>query len=367
MKPARHALVIGAGLAGCSTAAALTRHGWDVSVIAAGGPAASDVPAAVLAPPPLPGNDPVTEFRRRGASTTRALCNRLQHTVGKSGLLGSGVVLLPQRERDQRRFARLPEAGNGPIRLDARTASDWSGAELQTPCAYHPVGGWFDPTAFRDALLQYAGGPHVIHASACRLERVADQWVARARNGDELAAAPIAVVAAGMHSITLVSGLDGLLIPARGQATAVAADGAAGRLRLATSGGGYAVPSVQGTAWFGATLGRGDDALTARASDHERNLALHRRLWPQAALPAVRGEFVAIRATTRDRLPLAGPVDRDLWVSTGHGTQGLMSAPLAAALLARAITSGRIHPLLQRMDPGRFGRHENFRQSDRPT
>jgi glycine/D-amino acid oxidase-like deaminating enzyme len=51
--------------------------------------------------------------------------------------------------------------------------------------------------------------------------------------------------------------------------------------------------------------------------------------------------FVAIRATTSDRLPLVGPLDDGLWINAGHGAHGLMTAPLAAIRLARWIARGK--------------------------
>lgn len=332
-----------------------------VTVLAMPGTVASDVPAAVLAPPPLPGNDPVTAFRRLGARVTQAWCARLQRSTGMNGRLGSGVLLLPQRERDHRRFARLPRGGPGPVRLTGEEASALSGTRLDAPCAYHPGGGWFAPAAFTDALLRHAGATPLKDVPVATLERDRDEWIARDDEARSIARAPVCVLAAGMACSILAPSIRHCLIPARGQASAVSPNA----LRMAVSGGGYAVPDAEGRLWLGATIERGESDTTVRAPDHEANLALYRRLWPASGTPSIIDAFVAVRATTRDRLPLAGHLGEGLWINTGHGTQGLASAPLTGTLLARAIAGRRGHPLLRRLHPGRI--EPQARQASTPT
>lgn len=351
MKGPGDALVIGAGLAGCSVAAALARRGFRVGVIGGAEPAASAIPVAVLAPPPVPGNDPVTALRRRGARVTAAWCHRLEAATGDCGRLGRGVLLLPHRERDRARFARLPRRGAGPVRVDPAAAAELGGIEVGDDCVHHPGGGWFDPAGLCRALLSRAGIPAPLAARVAGLEYRAGRWSARDAQGGELARAPLVVVAAGIGSARLLPGLP--LVPARGQATAIAATGPVAGLRLAVSGGGYAVPGPDGRAWLGATLQRGTADAAPRSDDDTRNRALAARLWPGVGMPPTEGAFAAVRATTRDRLPLVGPVAPGLWCATGHGTQGLATAPLSALLLADAIARGGPSPLLRRLDPYR--------------
>ncbi len=216
---------------------------------------------------------------------------------------------------------------------------------------FHPGGAWLRPAVLCAALRAHAGielAPDRVE----RLERRGPGWAALGADGGVLAAARVAVVAAGMGSARLLAAA-GALIPARGQATAIAPAGPVRELRLAVSGGGYVAPGDAERCWIGATLELHLDATDPRAADDARNLALHARLWPLAPAPRIVGRFAAVRATTRDRLPLVGAVERDLWISAGHGTQGLLSAPLSALLLAEAIDGDRMHPLVRRLDPAR--------------
>lgn len=343
------ALVIGAGVAGCSTAFALARHGWSVRMLAApSGGDASDVPAAILAPPPLPGNDHVTAFRYRAAAIAGAWYRHLG-TRHPAIRLGRGVLLLPKRERDHRRFSQLPHSGAGPVRVSANRAAAMSGASLRQPCVYHPGGGWFDPAALRAALRDHEAieGPMPVTCSGLR--RRGSHWIAIGQGGEEIAAAPTCIVAAGMGSAWLVPAFEPLLTPARGQVTAVRCS----RLRMAVSGNGHAVPGADGRIWLGATIERGDDDGAPRDADDRSNLALHGRLWPDEPIPQACASFAAVRTTTRDRLPLAGMFEEGLWINTGHGTQGLLTTPVTALLIARAISRRCVHPLLRRLSPDR--------------
>jgi len=346
----KRALVIGAGLAGCTTALALARRGWSCRIIAAPGHAtASDIPVAVLAPPPLAGNDAVTTFRFRAARFAQGWHTGVTQSAPSRGCLGRGVLLVPKRERDHRRLARLPVEGHGPVRIPAATVSSLCGVALDVDCVFHPAGGWFDPSILRRQILELAGTPSPIEAVVCRLMRKHRDWVAFDVRGEAIASAPICIVAAGMGSAQLLPSLRNRLTPARGQATAVIER----PLELALSGPGYAVPDANGRTWFGATIERGDAGTELRAADDTRNLRVHDRLWPDRPTPRLAARFAAVRATTRDRLPLAGELDDDLWVNAGHGTQGLLTSPLTASLLARAIATGRGHPLLAAMAPDR--------------
>ena len=117
-------------------------------------------------------------------------------------------------------------------------------------------------------------------------------------------------------------------------------------------------------------------------SDHEANLAMLSRLCPDLYRDIDKSRLsgrAALRAATPDRLPMAGPLLDStalcasppattadatdlpwldgLFVNTGHGSKGLLSAPLCAEMLASALC-GEPAPvdsqLLAALDPNRF-------------
>jgi tRNA 5-methylaminomethyl-2-thiouridine biosynthesis bifunctional protein len=141
----------------------------------------------------------------------------------------------------------------------------------------------------------------------------------------------------------------------------------------ASAWGGYAIPTRTGLL-FGATHDRDDTGVELRAGDHARNLqtlaarlpVLAARLAAQLADRPLDGR-AALRATTADRLPLAGEgAEAGLYLLTGLGSRGFSLAPLLADHVA-ALALGAPGPLPQAqaalVDPGRFARRAAARGS----
>jgi tRNA 5-methylaminomethyl-2-thiouridine biosynthesis bifunctional protein len=134
-----------------------------------------------------------------------------------------------------------------------------------------------------------------------------------------------------------------------------------GERPAAAAWGGYLLPTREG-ALFGATHDRDDTDLAVRAADHARNLATLAQARPglaeRLAGAALEGR-AAIRATTPDRLPIAGALEAGLFALTGFGSRGFSLAPLLAEHVA-ALTLGAASPLAADLaplvEPGRFRR-----------
>jgi tRNA 5-methylaminomethyl-2-thiouridine biosynthesis bifunctional protein len=166
--------------------------------------------------------------------------------------------------------------------------------------------------------------------------------------------AGIVVVAAGWGTAGLVPGI--ALAPVRGQANWVEGPGAG-----PVAWGGYAVPTATGLL-FCATHDRGE--IDGGPSDEAtaRNLTTVATRLPQlAARIAAAGPTqarTAVRATTPDRLPLAGaiPGAEGLFLLGGLGSRGFCVAPLLAEHIA-ALATGAPSPLpadlAARVDPSR--------------
>jgi tRNA 5-methylaminomethyl-2-thiouridine biosynthesis bifunctional protein len=134
--------------------------------------------------------------------------------------------------------------------------------------------------------------------------------------------------------------------------------------------GGYAVPTGEGVL-FGATHDRGETGADVRPADSARNLAvLAARLPDLAARVEAAGPGharAAVRATTPDRLPLAGAVPGrpGLFVLGGLGSRGFCAAPLLAEHVA-ALAVGGASPLPRdlaaRVDPVRSSKTRGLAQ-----
>jgi tRNA 5-methylaminomethyl-2-thiouridine biosynthesis bifunctional protein len=180
------------------------------------------------------------------------------------------------------------------------------------------------------------------------------------------------VVFANAMNTTAVPELTWLPLAARrGQVSFLKATSNSANLRCVLGYGGYLTPAHKGRHCLGATFDWTEDAFAEQAvseHDHNRNydeLSAALPSFAQSLPPEIVEGRAAIRCTTPDHLPIAGPIPdqaaylRDfaelrhghpwaryprasyhsgLYVCAGLGSRGLVAAPLAAEILASHIS-----------------------------
>jgi tRNA 5-methylaminomethyl-2-thiouridine biosynthesis bifunctional protein len=361
--PGRRVAIVGAGIAGAALARAFAALGVSATVVEADGPGAgaSGFPAALVTPRLDAGDRAIAALHAQALDRARAL-----YAAVPDAVLAEGVLQLEQTPRDAARFARIaaqdlwPEGTMTP--LDAAACSARLDEALD-------VGG----LAMRDALAvrpeivlrSWLAEADPIRAAVARVARHDDGWRLLDADGAVILDADIMVLAAGWGAEALWP--EAPLAPVAGQA-----DWVEGVTARPAAWGGYAVPTASGLL-FGATHDRGETAPRPLSEAGSRNLrtlsdrlpALAARV--QAAGPAT--ARVAVRATTPDRLPLAGaaPGDEDLFVLGGLGSRGFCVAPLQAehvAALALGAPSPLPAPLAARVAPSRFVKGRGLVQPD---
>jgi tRNA 5-methylaminomethyl-2-thiouridine biosynthesis bifunctional protein len=346
--PRAAAAVVGGGVAGACAARALRALGAEPVVFEAQGIGAggSGNPAALVTPRLDAGLGPPARLFAQAFARAVQL-----YEAHPRAIVSRGVLQLEAEPRDAGRFARIAasdlfEPGALEV-VDAAESSRRLGEPA--PAALDQAAALVvEPGPILSAWL---GEPRLEPVAGLRPE--AQGWSLLGAAGAVLGRAETVIVAAGMGSAALAPGLR--LRPVRGQASWAEI----GDPPPAAVWGGYAIPTRAGVL-FGATHDRDDEGAGVRVEDHARNLAtlagrlpgLAKRL---AGLP-LRGR-ASVRATTPDRLPLAGALD-GLFVLTGFGSRGFSLAPLLAehvAALALGAPSPLPAALAQLVDPGRFG------------
>lgn len=356
-QPAR-CLVLGAGLAGASTAASLARRGWQVTVLdAAAQPAAgaSGLPVGLFAPHLSPDDNLFARLSRAGVRTM------LQQS---GALLDMGMDWNPAGVLERRPAGQL----GLPADWDSGPGMDWSqaaeaarmaaaGLPPDTSACWHARGGWVKPARFIAKLLEQPGITWQPNSAAARLERHADGlWQAFDGSGTTLAQAELVILAAGPACNALLAPLRRERLPLQAVRGLVSwglqPAQAQGLPPFAVNGNGHLiahVPCEGGLAWYvGATFERDVDHLPLTAAEeaaaHGSNRQRLQALLPTAA-PVLRQAFeggqdlrawAGVRCTAHDRMPIVGPVSGDapgLWVSTAMGARGLTRAALCAELL----------------------------------
>ncbi len=332
--PPRTLAVIGAGIAGAALARAARAEGLEVVVVDdPDAVAASGNPAALVTPALDAGGGPRAALYAQALARAASLYAELPDTM-----IARGVRQLPQTERDPARFATVAAQDLfelGTMTLDQNGALAMGSAMVIAP----PV-------------VTAAWTGDVLRRRVARLERDGAGWRLLDAAGETILRADRMALATGAAIADLAPDL--VVRPVRGQASWTA-----GPSTPAVAFGGYAVPTREGVL-FGATHDRDDTATDVRSEDHARNLETLRKGLPGLAARLDGAAFegrAAVRATTPDRLPLAGTSDDGLIVLAGLGSRGFCLAPLLAEhLVARML--GRPSPLPRQLshliEPGRF-------------
>jgi tRNA 5-methylaminomethyl-2-thiouridine biosynthesis bifunctional protein len=373
--PEKHALVVGAGLAGAATCVALARRGWRITLVdAASGPAqaASALPVGMLSPHVTRAPTPLSRLSELGVASTRAEL----------------VRLIPQ--------------GQG-----------WQACEVDN--LGHDRGRWpaalVRPGALVQAWLDEAGRLTVLDARwqtpVARLCQTDAGWQALDASGNEVGRAGVAVVCGALGSLELLessaSGVDQDSVPLRpvkGQMSLAALTGKPLAERPQRDHGVF-VPVYEDTGlppqwpariWaMGSTYERGNSSTSVDPRSHERNLhsleslnADGARQMRQATEDGTLQGWAAVRCASLDRLPLAGavpdapalraemgqagarrarfPLERvprcsGLYVLAALGSRGLTLAHWCAELLAGQIDGAPLDAapdLVSALDPARF-------------
>ncbi|MCO7622393.1 bifunctional tRNA (5-methylaminomethyl-2-thiouridine)(34)-methyltransferase MnmD/FAD-dependent 5-carboxymethylaminomethyl-2-thiouridine(34) oxidoreductase MnmC [Pseudomonas guariconensis] len=389
----RHAVVIGAGLAGSATAASLAARGWQVSVLErhdAPAQEASGNPQGVLYLKLSAHGTTLSQMILSGFGYTRRWLQQLQRGQDWDDC---GVLQLAFDDKEAQRQAKLAEAFDSTLLhvLDQAQAESVAGVALPAGGLFYPEGGWVHPPALCQAQLQH---PHIellTHQEVIELRKVDGRW--QAWDGERLLASAPVVVLAGAAEIRRFEACAELpLKRIRGQITRLPATEASRALRTVVCAEGYVAPPRGDEHTLGASFDFHNDDLAPTVAEHQGNLALldeistdlAERLNTSVLDPARLQGRAAFRCTSPDYLPIVGPVAdaqaftdayavlaKDarqvpdtpcpwldgLYVNSGHGSRGLITAPLSGELVA-AWVCGEPLPLprtvAQACHPNRF-------------
>ncbi|MBT2772779.1 bifunctional tRNA (5-methylaminomethyl-2-thiouridine)(34)-methyltransferase MnmD/FAD-dependent 5-carboxymethylaminomethyl-2-thiouridine(34) oxidoreductase MnmC [Halomonas sp. ISL-60] len=398
---AKHVVVVGAGLAGSSMAAALARRGVKVTVVEREAPGAGGS-----------GNRQGALYVKLAAETNH------QSRVYLAGLLYSqrwlsqqlftqslstaplwqpcGVVQLASSVKEARRQQRFieqhPLPGEVVTGMENPALSKTAAMAIDAPHGlYYPQAGWMRPKALCEHLLQQRGITF-LQGDVSSLTQLDDGWHLNLADGSTVEADQVVIASAHLaNCFAQTAALP--LQSVRGQISELRLpDEVAGPKRVVCAGG-YVAPALEGVLTFGASFVPNNATTEITADDHQRNVDELRQTLPalveeleQAGIkltPEYLKGRAAVRAASPDKTPYAGPVpvaaawradyallSKDatrvadtpgehypgLWISTAHGSRGLASAPLCAEVIASRMCDEPMPleaPLVDHLHPGR--------------
>ena len=350
----RHAVIVGAGLAGAGIAQSLAARDWRVTVLDAGrmqgAPAHAGHLAAALTP--VLARDDNARARLSRAGSERALARWRGLPEGAAPRV-CGTV---QVERDAGRSAAL--AGTLETlafppdwvrQVSQEEASALAGLPVARGGVFFSQGMLVQPGRLIDALLAEAGAA-VLPGRAARVAPAGQGWRVLDAAGAELARADTVILAnaAGAREVLSESGL---LAPLprvaqmhalAGEVTLVPAAALEGGPRCIVGGEGYLLPDVGPGCVVGSTYVH--DAAEARVSAEGQRVTLGKAAgllggrFPgfDALAPGSLPGWAGWRAVLPGRLPAVGelPHAPGLWLAAGYASRGLSWSALMGDLIA---------------------------------
>ena len=367
---ARTALVIGAGLAGCATASSLAQRGWQVCLLerhAGIAQEASGNPQGVLYLKLSAHHTSLSRLIVSGYGHTRRLLERLEKGQDWDNC---GVLQLAFDAKEAQRQTQLAAAFPTDLltNLDRSAAEVNAGITLPAGGLFYPEAGWVHPPALCNLLSQQPNIRLQLHQQALELRRDGDSW--QAWNGEQLLASASVVVLASAAEIKGFAQAAHLpLKRIRGQISRLPATKASRALSTVVCAEGYIAPPRLDEHTLGASFDFNSDDLTLNSADHASNLQLLDEISPELSCalnaavldPEQLQGRAAFRCTSPDYLPIVGPLadaaafaeayavlGKDarqvpetpcpwldgLYINSGHGSRGLITAPLSGELIA---------------------------------
>ncbi len=388
LKRSSHIAIIGAGIAGLSTAWSLVKRGFKVTLLEQGqsyGAQASGNPHAMLMPRLSLQDAADAEFYT--SAYFHALRCLQQLDPQQQDWQQSGGVQLPSSERIRKQMADYPQSEQLVQVMDSAQASEVAGLLIDESVQYFPLAASLQPLKILARLIEAMGDALTIHYSTplVSFERIGEQWQLMGHNGEAIAAVD-AVIFCNAWQIKQLSPFSDLYIqPARGQLSVLRANAQSCELKMPVSSEGYLLPAIQQQHIAGASFELDDCCDQLRDTEHEQNLqTIHSWQADLFGTADIVGGRASVRAVTPDRTPVLGAAPDmaaylqdyadlykgkaahsyhngrylpHLYINSGHGARGFSSAFLCAELLAASICNESL-PVSNRvryaLHPARF-------------
>lgn len=163
------------------------------------------------------------------------------------------------------------------------------------------------------------------------------------------------IVAAGTWSSAIEHARTPKIEPVRGQMICFDAKPQLAR-HVIYSPRGYLVPRHDGRLLAGSTSENAGFTKQVTAGGISHILANAHEISPKISTLPIVDTWSGLRPRAADGLPVLGPCDEidGLFYATGHYRNGILLAPVTGELIAEAVVSGRISPLLAAFSPNRF-------------
>lgn len=390
------AIIIGGGIAGCSTAYALAKRGFKVTLVERNAEIASEAsgnPLAMLYPR-LSGDSASSQFALAGYLHSLALLESLD--LSPLDFNACGMLQLGFNARELARIQKVAANKYPPSILSLVTkleASTLAGINITHDALYFAQAAWVNPKHLCQRLVQHKNISIITSQMISKLIKNTTAFEVYDKHNSMIAKADIVVIANANAAQLLCPATPLNTQAIRGQISLVNATASSNTLQTIICSDGYLSPAAHhnhsnASHCLGATFtpeptySPASENIAPNHKDHLTNLAKLNNMSPQLHDDLhgnVLAGRVSYRCTANDYWPLVGqllnsatlntspprpnagieslPWVTGLYMNIAHGSKGFTSAPLCAELLANLICNETLYisaKLAGRLNPNRF-------------
>ena len=375
------AIVIGGGIAGCSTAFALAARGITVTLIERHDKLAQEAsgnPVAMLYPKLSVKPTKQSALALQGYEFTLNLLKNLPNHADFFDACGQLQLAFDAREAARQQQVSLQ---NNVQLLSAAQACEIAGITLSLGGLYIPQAGWVRPAALCHALASLPLVTTITATNALKIEKKSNAWqVALEQN--KVLEADLVVICNANDIRQFPQCNSAKITPVRGQINFFAQNIFSQNIKTIICSDHSLSPAVAGLHTIGTSYAPNDANPQISDADTRENLNALRKisveLYQAIDINSMQGR-VAWRSATLDYMPLAGQMLDDaelranpprynanpeslpwlsgLYVNAGHGSKGMITAPLCGELIACLATNNALPmdaKLTSSLNPSRF-------------
>ncbi|RVU81708.1 FAD-dependent oxidoreductase [Leucothrix sargassi] len=385
----RHAVVIGAGIAGCQMTYQLSQQGWHVTLIEQASSIsqqASGNLAGVISPKMTAQTSASETFYRDAFEYTLKQLATLSEAFPSLDWYPCGMLQLAHNDAEKLRWQELNKRHFPRDFLQLLGAGETiqkAGIRCDYASSYFPRAGYINPKSFCEALLTQSSYDLVLDTNVASIEQVDGRWSVKDTTGSQVADAEIIIVCTGKELTQFSQSQHLSHTPVLGQTSLAKASDDSRDLTCVICHEGYLTPSYQQQHVFGATFDRRFDSITVTDEATIRNteqLEHYLSEW-RNSVNTIENGHAAVRTTTPDRFPYVGALPstqfyqtaysslkhgrpkevfpdaeyhQGLFILGGLGARGLTTSGYCAQLLMDVIHNKKQDALLSTMHPARY-------------